>query len=77
MFNHGFILKILCISQKKLSFRTTNPRKPGIPQFQAQEAFFPKDASFLETNKIIGTPNAQSCLSLPVSSFIATEKSLF
>ena len=55
---------------------------PPTPENQVSLSFrhrkhFPKDASFLETNKIIGLQMLKAVFPLAVSSFIATEKSLF
>ena len=54
----------------------STPENPVFLSFRLRK-HFPKDASFLETNKIIGLQMLKAVFPLPVSSFIATEKSLF
>lgn len=78
MFNHEFILKNLCISQETVcGLRKATPEKLLSPSLNSNGKYFLKDASFLETNKIIGLNVLHADLPLPVSSFIATGKSLF
>lgn len=63
-------------SRNSPSFRNSTPRKLVSLSFRHGK-YFLKDASFLETNKIIGLNMLNADFPLPVSSFIATEKSLF
>ena len=74
MFNHEFILEILCLSQETPSFRNSALEK--LLSLRHGKSFF-KDASFLETNKIIGLNMLYADGSPTRELFRATEKSLF